>query len=226
MNKSPLYLALLFSLMIAGAACKSVGGSDSISDNPGRIRPRLPYESPDGRFSLTLPPGFTEFEPQSFEKETPAGKIELTILQSENPRGSCVVASTNFPPTTFDERAPQKLLEDARDAALKNLNAALEKQENITVQGRQGLAVYGSAEVQGKQLYVRFHFILDRPRAYQIGYLSHDRSALDRPDVQAYFDSFRLSDPAASSGAETKQQELLALALRKIRGRSIVHRSN
>jgi hypothetical protein len=152
----------------------------------------LDYTSPDGRFGVTLPPGFSPFTAQKSTSPTPAGPIELNILQSENLQGACVVGYSDFPEASFEGRTPKKMLEDGRDGALKNINATLEKQEDLTVQGKTGLAIYGSTSQGGKDIYVRFHFILDKPRAYQVGYLAYNRADLDKPDVQAYFDSFHM----------------------------------
>lgn len=178
------------------AANKSMTTS-SPSSSPG-IRPSTPtssgklYDSPDGRFSITLPPGFGAFTSQQKTQPTAAGPIELTILQSENTQGACVVGYSDFPEASFVGRTPKKMLEDGRDGALKNIKATLEKQEDLTVQGKTGLAIYGSTNQGGKDIYVRFHFILDKPRAYQMGYLAYNRADLDKPEVQAYFDSFRM----------------------------------
>ena len=150
------------------------------------------YTSPDGRFSITLPPGYSAFTPQQKTQPTAAGPIELTILQSENAQGACVLGYSDFPEASFVGRTPKKMLEDGRDGALRNINATLEKQEDLTVQGKTGLAIYGSTNQGGRDIYVRFHFILDKPRAYQIGYLAYNRADLDKPEVQAYFDSFRI----------------------------------
>jgi hypothetical protein len=150
------------------------------------------YNSPDGKFSITLPPGFSQFTSQKTTQQTLAGPIELNILQSEIPSGGCVLGYSDFPEASFQGRTPQKMLEDGRDGALKNMGATLEKQDNLTVQGRTAINVYGSTTSGGKPFYVRFQFVLDKPRAYQIGYLAYNRSDLDKPDVQAYFDSFRL----------------------------------
>lgn len=150
------------------------------------------YNAPDGRFSIMLPSGFSQFTSQTKTQPTLAGPIELTILQSEIPSGACVVGYSDFPESSFQGRTPQKMLEDGRDGAFKNMGATIDKQENLTVQGRTGINVYGSATSGGKPFYVRFEFILDKPRAYQIGYLAYNRADLDKPDVQAYFDSFNL----------------------------------
>jgi hypothetical protein len=150
------------------------------------------YNSPDGRFGITLPPGFNAFTSQKTSSPTPAGPIDLNILQSENSQGACVVGYSDFPDASFVGRTPKKMLEDGRDGALRNINATLEKQEDITVQGKTGLDIYGSTTQAGKNIYVRFQFILDKPRAYQVGYLAYNRADLDKPEVQAYFDSFRI----------------------------------
>jgi hypothetical protein len=150
------------------------------------------YNSPDGRFSITLPPGFSQFTSQQRTQTTTVGNVELNILQSENSRGGCLLGYSDFPEASFQGRTPQKMLEDGRDGALRNISGTLEKQDNLTIQGKQGISVYGSGSSGGKTFYVRFNFFLDKPRAYQIGYLAYDRAELDKPDIQAYFDSFHL----------------------------------
>lgn len=152
----------------------------------------LVYNSPDGRFSITLPPGFSEFKSQTTKQPTLAGDIELTILQTENTRGGCMVGFSDFPEASFQGRTPQKMLEDGRDGALRNIGGTLEKQENITVQGKTGISIYGSGTSGSRTYYVRFNFILDKPRAYQVGFLAYDRAELDKPDINEYLKSFTL----------------------------------
>jgi hypothetical protein len=150
------------------------------------------YTDPAGRFSITLPPGYKTFTSQKQSQPTPAGPIDLTIMQTETLQGACVLGYSDFPDASFVGRSPKKMLEDGRDGALRNINATLEKQKDITVQNKTGLDIYGSTTSGGKSIYVRFQFILDKPRAYQIGYLAYNRADLDKPEVQAYFDSFRI----------------------------------
>jgi hypothetical protein len=150
------------------------------------------YNDPAGRFSITLPSGFKPFTVQKQSQPTPAGPIDLNFLQSETLQGACVLGYSDFPEASFEGRTPKRILEDGRDGALRNINATLEKQEDITVQGKTGIDIYGSATSGGRLVYVRFQFILDKPRAYQIGYLAYNRADLDKQDVQAYFDSFRI----------------------------------
>ena len=56
------------------------------------------------------------------------------------------------------------------------------------------MTVYATAVSQGKTIYARYQLVLVRPRAYQILYLAYDRAGLDRPEVKAYFKSFRFED--------------------------------
>lgn len=167
------------------------GGSDPITGRPSSPG-GVSYNSPDGRFSVTLPPGFSQFKSQTTKQPTPAGDIELTILQTETPRGGCMVGFSDFPEASFVGRTQQKMLEDGRDGALRNIGGTLEKQENMTIHGKTAIAIYGSGRAGAKTYYVRFNFILDKPRAYQVGYLAYERADLDKPEIQAYFDSFRL----------------------------------
>jgi TonB family protein len=178
-------------------------GSDATSTGTTSTSSGLTYDSPDGRFSVTLPPGFSQFKSQTISQPSPAGNIELNIMQTENTSGGCMLAYSDFPEASFQGRTPLKMLEDGRDGALRNIGGTLEKQENLTVQGKTGIAVYGSGSSSGKTFYVRFNFILDKPRAYQVGYLAYDRADLDKPDVQAYFDSFHLNDKDTSSNTTT-----------------------
>lgn len=176
----------------SGETTTGVGGSSTSSGTTSSTSSGLAYDDPNGRFSITLPPGFKAFASQKQSQPTPAGPIDLHILQTETLQGACVLGYSDFPEASFVGRTPKKMLEDGRDGALRNINATLEKQSDITVQGKTGLDIYGSTSSSGKNIYVRFQFILDKPRAYQIGYLAYNRADLDKPEVQSYFDSFRI----------------------------------
>lgn len=202
-KRSPLPWIILGALVLVGAVVGIIlatRGSGTTNGGGGGATPGttprasgLAYSDPNGRFSITLPPGFSAFKSQKQSQPTPAGPIDLNILQSENSQGAAVLGYSDFPEASFAGRTPQKMLEDGRDGALRNINGTLEKQDNVTVQGRTGLSIYGTTAQGGKSIYVRFQFVLDKPRAYQIGYLAYNRADLDKPDVQAYFDSFRIN---------------------------------
>jgi hypothetical protein len=171
------------------------GGNSTPSASPGRTTSTAAgktYNDPNGRFSVALPSDYPEFKSSKQTQATLAGPVELNMLLSEKPNGAFIVGYSDFPEAAFEGRTPKKMLEDGRDGSLKNINATLEKQQDLTVQGRTGLGVYGSANSGGRPYYVRFNFILDKPRAYQVGYLAYNRADLDKPEVQAFFDSFKM----------------------------------
>lgn len=187
--------ALVLVAAIVGIVLATRGSGGSTSSGQTSSSPTASgtvYNDPAGRFTVTLPSGFKPFTAQKQSQPTPAGPIDLNILQSETLQGACVLGFSDFPEASFVGRSPKKMLEDGRDGALRNINATLEKQKDITLQGKTGLDIYGSTTSGGKNVYVRFQFILDKPRAYQVGYLAYNRDDLDKPEVQAYFDSFRI----------------------------------
>ncbi len=184
-------------LATRGSSTPSVGGGpgSTPSASPrgtGSTASGQMYNDPNGRFSVTLPSDYPAFKSTKQTQPTLAGPVELNMLLSEKPTGAFIVGYSDFPESAFEGRTPKKMLEDGRDGSLRNINATLEKQEDLTVQGRTGLAVYGSASSGGKPYYVRFNFILDKPRAYQVGYLAYNRADLDTPAVQSFFDSFKM----------------------------------
>ncbi|HEY0377838.1 MAG TPA: hypothetical protein VGC87_13005 [Pyrinomonadaceae bacterium] len=183
-------------LATRGPGTTTAGGTSSTpSSSPGRTTSAAagqPYDDPGGRFTVTLPSGYPSFKSQKQSQPSVAGPVEFNLLMSEKPDDAFMVGYLDFPQAVFEGNSDKKLLEGGLDGSLKNINATLEKKEDITVQGRNGVAVYGSATNTGKPYYVRFNYILDKPRAYQVGYLAFDRANLDKPEVQAFFDSFKM----------------------------------
>ncbi len=179
----------------SGTTTTNGGGGSTPTASPGSTASTAGgknYNDPNGRFSVTLPSSYPDFKPSKQTQPTLAGPVELNMLLSEKIEGAFIVGYSDFPEAAFEGRTPKKMLEDGRDGSLKNINATLEKQQDLNVQGRTGIGVYGSASTGGKPYYVRFNFILDKPRAYQVGYLAYNRADLDKPEVNAFFDSFKM----------------------------------
>lgn len=154
---------------------------------------RNQVEVKEDRFSITLPPGFPAFKNEKQSQTTGVGNIEMQLYTSESPRGdTCMLTYNDFPASVFKGRSPQKILEDGRDGALKNVGGVLERQESVTVQGHPGLSMYGSAVNQGRTIYFRFLCVLAQPQVFQLLYLTVDKSELNKPEVEAFFKSFRL----------------------------------
>jgi hypothetical protein len=192
-----LLLLLAISVSLAHGA-PAIGDRDStppritVPESGNLLQQGVLFSSKEGRFSIRLSSGFPTFEESTNNQTTGVGVIELHTFISGIPRGACIVGYSDFPPPTFDGRTPEKILEDARDGALKNVNGTLEQQEHTTVQGYPALVIYGRATAEGRPIFIRFHFVLVKPRAYQLGFLTYDRGSLEGLEVEAYFKSFRL----------------------------------
>ena len=162
----------------------------------GLLQQGVLFSSKEGRFSIRLPSGFPAFKESVSNQTTGLGDIELHTFSSGIPRGACIIGYSDFPPPTFEGRTAEKILEDGRDGALNNISGTLEKQEQTTIQGHPALIVYATASAEGRPVFIRFHFLLVQPRAYQFGFLTYDRGNLESLEVEAYFKSFRLEQRA------------------------------
>jgi hypothetical protein len=154
------------------------------------------FSSPEGRFSIRLPLDFPTFKESKETQTTSVGPVETHFFSSQTARGASVLAYTDFPPTTFVSRTPEKILEDGRDGALKSGSAVLEKEERTMRQGHPTLVFYATSTSGGRPIYIRFDLVLAQPRTYQIGFLTYERAILNGPDAQAYFKSFRIEEAA------------------------------
>lgn len=199
--KLPITMTVLLLLAISVALTHSAAATVDRDSTPPRItapvfgnafQQGILFSSPEGRFSIRLPTGFPAFKESTSNQTTGVGDIELHTFLSVIPQGACIVGYSDFPPQTFQGRTSEKILEDGRDGALKNVNGTLEQQEHTTVQGHPALIIYSRATADGRPVFIRFHFVLVQPRAYQFGFLTYDRGSLDGLEVESYFKSFRL----------------------------------
>lgn len=157
--------------------------------------PSKPFISFEGRFIVTPPPGFLDFERST--QTLSDGKTELHLYRSHSPDGSSalVIGYADLSEVAAS-RPPTVILEAARDRALETVNGTLEKQENLTIQGQPALSFYGSAPDQdsGRQVYFRYDAILKLRRFYSFCYTRVDNAKLNSPETIASFKSFVLLD--------------------------------
>src|ERR1044072_158273 len=192
-------------LVISAALTHGAAANDEQHSTPKRFsgpvtgtlfQQGLLFSSTEGRFSIRLPAGFPTFKESVSNQTTGVGDIELHMFSSGLPRVAFIIGYSDFPPPTFEGRTAEKILEDGRDGALSNVSGTLEKQEQTTIQGHPALIIYATATAEGRPVFIRFHFVLVQPRAYQFGFLTYDRGNLESLEVEAYFKSFRLQQRA------------------------------
>jgi len=112
----------------------------------------------------------------------------LHLFNAVGPSKAAIILGYNDVADEVANEPSRQLLERGRDEGLKEVNGTVEKQEFLTVEGQPAISVYLST---GDQLYARQVMIIKRQRLYQMVYIGYDRAELDRPEVQALFNSFK-----------------------------------
>ena len=153
-------------------------------------------QSSSGQFTVHLPPEFPTPEADTQRIETPAGDtISMYSYISEMPRGVCIFGSNEYSFTTFKNQDPDDMLENARDAAVKQWNAKLTTSNFFNDGKKRGISFYFITKMDEKDYFGRFDYVISKPRMYQVGFLSHDKSEILKPEIQKYFGSLLV--PAA-----------------------------
>src|SRR5687767_9821183 len=187
-------------LLAIGAVSMSCGGSGATTTVSNSTLPpttevvgSTPFTSAEGGFKVTLPAGY------GTPKENKNEQTGWTIYLSSGSQGNtCAVGfrpiSEEIANSLDTPEKKQEALEIFRDDSLKGMqvggmNITSDKQENITVEGRPGLSVDGTATTGGSTRYFRITNILANTRAYRISCFSMAKENLDKPEIQAFFRS-------------------------------------
>ena len=149
-----------------------------------------PFTSDAGGFTVTLPVGFGPLR----EKKNEATK--MTGYTSSGPNNvACNVSYSEFSTELASQLdTPEKLdkaLGAMRDNSIAGMNGIPDKEEKISVQGHPGLSVHGT--IPGDQtVYFRMDNVIARARGYRFGCMSTSKDELDKPEIQSFFNSFKL----------------------------------
>ena len=172
------------------AATAEKNATTNAASSTGGAAGGTPFTSEAGGFAVTLPAGFAPFR----EKRNEATK--MTGYTSSGPNNvACNVSYSEF----SDELASQldtpekmdKALRAMRDNSAAGMNGVPDKEEKISVQGHPGLSIRGT--IQGDQtVYFRMDNVIAKARGYRFGCMSTSQAELDKPEIQAFFNSFQL----------------------------------
>lgn len=157
--------------------------------------------SREGRFNVEFPPGFTNPEQRTVEVETPAGKLPMTLYTSSQDTSSAyMIAFLDYPLDAF-QAGIEKMLDGAREGALKNMNATLEKQESVTLSGHPGRSITFKGTSQGKEVFGRIDYYIAKPRLYQILFLTSNKARVTTPEITKCFSSFTITADTTQAAA-------------------------
>jgi hypothetical protein len=187
------YSYFIFILMVLVVSCGQQRQSDKKVETSAESG--IEIQSSSGHFTVALPPDFPSPEADTQQIATAGDSISMFTYISETKRGICIFGANEYSSRTFLQQSPEDMLENAQNAALKQWNARLTDRKPFSKNNGKGLSYWFSTTMDGKDFYGRFDYLLARPRMYQIGFLSFDKTEISKPDIQKYFNS--LSVPMA-----------------------------
>ena len=185
------FLALTLIVFVA-VACnlaerfKNRNGGNSATSNVNSSPPGESYvfTSEEGRFTVTLPPGYPQPERR--------GEIYQSIIAD---RGGCIMLFRDLPPSSVRGMTSRQILERAQQQLPDRLRGDVETIEEINVQGHPGIRILASRGAMGG----RFDLILAGSRLYEVAFAAPRKEERDTPEVRAYFDSFRITGDTPSA---------------------------
>lgn len=143
----------------------------------------------ENSFSIVLPDGFGEFA-KTVQKDQ-----KVTTFVSKGKTGDIVIVSHALMAPTEDLKA---YLASERDSLLKSLNAQKASEEEIEIDGKEGLTFQYS--LQGaRPMFGRTDLVVADPRLYQVIYLTGGAENLTSASTQELFSSFDLNEEAIAA---------------------------
>ena len=182
----------------ASAACGGAGSattapaSNSASSDATEVVGSTPFTSAEGKFKVTLPAGFAPFR----EKKNEATR--MTGYTSSGPNNTvCNVSYSQFSDALSGQLDTPENLEKAlgamRDNSVKGMGGVADREEKINVQEHPGLSVYGTVPNADATAYFRMDNVIANSRGYRFGCMSTNKEELDKPEILAFFRSFRIT---------------------------------
>lgn len=147
-----------------------------------------PLTSTEGGFTVLMPVGYVnEKAPVDMGGAAKANNISYRVEADGAYWG---VSTTDYPQAA--SRDPQKMLENARDGALKRWNGALQSDKALTVGGKPAREVVYTVVNEGSTYTVRQRFVLITPqRVVQQAYVGQ-RGTENSQQAEQFFASLQL----------------------------------
>lgn len=153
-----------------------------------------PFISKPGRFSISIPDGYSEPELESNDIPSEIGEIKLYMYTSVNmTEGVCLVGYSDIQSITMTDELKIEMLEGAKEGAISNMNATLQSEEEMTIDGHPGRSIRFTTDNEGTTLRGRMDYYMVENRLYQVGFIEIANNSLDGAPVKGYFNSFKLT---------------------------------
>ena len=165
----------------------NAAGQSAVHDQTGYL-----LTSDEGGFSVRLPPGLPPPDPP--KPIEPGHEYAGVSYWSFRDGCHCLLNYIDITATAASGKADESILADRRGMVSKDENRPvnIDREEASRVQDHPALSVYLSGVgVNGQPEYRRYKFIVSRGRVYEIEFAAEDKTELDHPAVNAYFNSFQ-----------------------------------
>lgn len=144
-----------------------------------------PYHSEEGRFSVSFP---GEPESKTEQVETPVGTLEFVMYSAGSRKTGFIVAYVDYSQEVMKDADAKKMLDGARDGAVRNVNGRLGTEKELDFYGKPGKEFEILAP---KNAIIKARLILIGNRLYQMMAISQSRDILEEK-TPMFFDSFRV----------------------------------
>jgi hypothetical protein len=173
-------------LLAAGGAIFLTGGCTRTPTGPATV------ESPDHAFHFGLPSGATPAVARTDLLNDPANS-QTVDLTSHTDYGSFAVRRMRIADAVWEKETAKEMLDEARDNLLRLPTASLDHEEDLQVQGNSGRSLrLHDGPTASQQQFSRMDFIVAKPSLYVLTFASAHAEAVDRPEVQQFFNSLVL----------------------------------
>ncbi len=153
--------------------------------NSGKLAAFQEFRSDAGNFSVLMP-GKPKTEKQNIE--TAVGSVTMIMYTAGSSRAGCAVAFADYPQQLVDSSDAQKLLEGAKNGAIKNVKGTLVSETRVSFNGLPARDLV--IEVPGKAI-INARLIIASPRFYQLMLIT-PKGQDHKEDIAKFFNSLKI----------------------------------
>ena len=197
-----LFVAVACNLLNRARQNDNAGSPAATNANSSGVAQGYVLVSNEGNFTVTLPPGYPAPRRESIYARPRRGNnvpIGDRYASDLTGHGSCLIAYEDLPSASTQGASALEILEREREGILPRRLRGGERVEHITVQGHRGIRIHAGREGAG----ARYDLILAGTRLYKLGFTTPRNAGevLFSPEVQSYFDSFRITGDTTAQPA-------------------------
>jgi hypothetical protein len=151
----------------------------------GKLAPFKEFRSDEGQFAVLMP---GKPEVRNDAADMPFGKVNTITYMAGSRKIGCAIAYTDYPALLIKSTDPQKLLNSAKEEAVKNAGGRLISETRIDFHSLPAMDV--RIEVPGKA-FTAARYVLKNPRFYTLVFFAPTNKDHEQ-DISQFFNSFKI----------------------------------